>query len=105
MQLAHSQVRCLPLPLPIHFHVVIPHALHPSFTVQHRAPRAMPPTHRAPPTHYARPSLDSFFFWNSGSEAVKASIKMARLFTKRQNIICMQGVSLRSRVFCSLSLP
>ncbi|KDR72168.1 hypothetical protein GALMADRAFT_253003 [Galerina marginata CBS 339.88] len=37
------------------------------------------------------PSLDSFFFWNSGSEAVEASIKMARLFTKRQNIICMQG--------------
>jgi len=37
------------------------------------------------------PSLDSFFFWNSGSEAVEASIKMARQLTKRQNIICMQG--------------
>ncbi|KAI5119870.1 hypothetical protein M0805_000704 [Coniferiporia weirii] len=37
------------------------------------------------------PSLDSFFFWNSGSEAVEASIKMARLFTKKQNIIVMQG--------------
>ncbi|KAH9481986.1 5-aminovalerate aminotransferase DavT [Psilocybe cubensis] len=37
------------------------------------------------------PSLDSFFFWNSGSEAVEAAIKMARWFTKRQNIICMQG--------------
>ncbi|KAF8631981.1 hypothetical protein AX15_002092 [Amanita polypyramis BW_CC] len=37
------------------------------------------------------PSLDSFFFWNSGSEAVEASIKMARIFTGRQNIISMQG--------------
>ncbi|KIL65810.1 hypothetical protein M378DRAFT_161827 [Amanita muscaria Koide BX008] len=37
------------------------------------------------------PSLDSFFFWNSGTEAIEASIKMARLFTGRQNIICMQG--------------
>jgi 4-aminobutyrate aminotransferase len=38
------------------------------------------------------PSLDSFFFWNSGSEAVEAAIKMARTFTHRQNIISMQGV-------------
>ena len=38
------------------------------------------------------PSLDSFFFWNSGSEAVEAAIKMARIFTNRQNIITMQGV-------------
>ncbi|KAI0075125.1 hypothetical protein K474DRAFT_1664617 [Panus rudis PR-1116 ss-1] len=37
------------------------------------------------------PSLDSFFFWNSGSEAIEASIKMARTFTGRQNIISMQG--------------
>jgi len=37
------------------------------------------------------PSLDSFYFWNSGSEAVEASIKMARLMTGRQNIISMQG--------------
>jgi len=37
------------------------------------------------------PSLDSFFFWNSGSEAVECAIKMARTFTKKQNIICMQG--------------
>ncbi|KIM69765.1 hypothetical protein SCLCIDRAFT_13139 [Scleroderma citrinum Foug A] len=36
-------------------------------------------------------SLDSFYFWNSGSEAVEAAIKMARIFTGRQNIICMQG--------------
>lgn len=38
------------------------------------------------------PSLDSFFFLNSGSEAVEASIKMARALTNRQNIISMQGV-------------
>ncbi|KAI0762114.1 pyridoxal phosphate-dependent transferase [Trametes elegans] len=37
------------------------------------------------------PSLDSFFFWNSGSEAIEAAIKMARTFTGRQNIINMQG--------------
>jgi 4-aminobutyrate aminotransferase len=36
-------------------------------------------------------SLDSFFFWNSGSEAVEAAIKMARMMTGRQNIIAMQG--------------
>ncbi|KAJ8508677.1 hypothetical protein ONZ45_g9083 [Pleurotus djamor] len=36
-------------------------------------------------------SLDSFFFWNSGSEAVEAAIKMARTITGRQNIITMQG--------------
>ncbi|KAI0949251.1 hypothetical protein AcW1_008920 [Taiwanofungus camphoratus] len=37
------------------------------------------------------PSLDSFFFWNSGSEAIEAAIKMARAITGRQNIITMQG--------------
>ncbi|KAI0779338.1 acetylornithine aminotransferase [Fomes fomentarius] len=37
------------------------------------------------------PSLDSFFFWNSGSEAVDGAIKMARILTGRQNIISMQG--------------
>ncbi|KAH6901264.1 acetylornithine aminotransferase [Coprinopsis sp. MPI-PUGE-AT-0042] len=37
------------------------------------------------------PSLDSFYFWNSGSEAVEGAIKMARIMTGRQNIICMQG--------------
>lgn len=37
------------------------------------------------------PSLDSFFFWNSGSEAVEAAVKVARLATKKQNIITMQG--------------
>ncbi|EGN99716.1 hypothetical protein SERLA73DRAFT_52008 [Serpula lacrymans var. lacrymans S7.3] len=37
------------------------------------------------------PSLDSFFFWSSGSEAIEASLKMARTITGRQNIISMQG--------------
>ena len=36
-------------------------------------------------------SLDSFFFWNSGSEAVEGAIKMARMITGKQNIISMQG--------------
>jgi len=37
------------------------------------------------------PSLDTFFFWNSGSEAVEAAVKLARHATKKQNIIVMQG--------------
>ena len=37
------------------------------------------------------PSLDSFFFWNSGSEAVEAAVKIARLVTGKQNVIAMQG--------------
>lgn len=37
------------------------------------------------------PSLDSFYFWNSGSEAIEGALKMARAFTGRQNIIAMQG--------------
>lgn len=37
------------------------------------------------------PSLDSFFFWNSGTEAVEAAVKMARIITGKQNIISMQG--------------
>ncbi|KAJ7485602.1 acetylornithine aminotransferase [Mycena latifolia] len=37
------------------------------------------------------PSLDSFFFWNSGSEAIEAALKLARITTGRQNFICMQG--------------
>ena len=36
-------------------------------------------------------SLDTFFFWNSGSEAVEAAVKLARHATKKQNVIVMQG--------------
>jgi 4-aminobutyrate aminotransferase len=36
-------------------------------------------------------SLNSFFWWNSGSEAVEAAMKMARVITGKQNIIAMQG--------------
>ncbi|EJD02937.1 acetylornithine aminotransferase [Fomitiporia mediterranea MF3/22] len=49
------------------------------------------------------PSLDSFFFWNSGSEAVEASVKMARQFTGRQNVIVMQG-GYHGRTFGAMAL-
>lgn len=42
------------------------------------------------------PSLDSFFFWNSGSEAVEGALKMARIYTGRKAIITMQGLPLTS---------
>eukprot|EP01001_Neometanema_parovale_P006038 NODE_2424_length_1424_cov_42.929285_g2306_i0.p1 GENE.NODE_2424_length_1424_cov_42.929285_g2306_i0~~NODE_2424_length_1424_cov_42.929285_g2306_i0.p1 ORF type:complete len:460 (-),score=105.62 NODE_2424_length_1424_cov_42.929285_g2306_i0:44-1357(-) len=35
--------------------------------------------------------LDSFFFWNSGAEAVEAAVKLARHATKRPNVVVMQG--------------
>ncbi|TYJ54973.1 4-aminobutyrate transaminase [Cryptococcus floricola] len=37
------------------------------------------------------PSLDQFFFWNSGSEAIEAAIKLTRKATGRQNLIVFQG--------------
>ncbi|KAK4685949.1 hypothetical protein P7C73_g4192, partial [Tremellales sp. Uapishka_1] len=37
------------------------------------------------------PSLDTFFLWNSGSEAVEFAIKLVRTASKRQNIITMIG--------------
>ena len=37
------------------------------------------------------PSLDSFFFWNSGSEAIEGALKMARIYTGRKAVIAMQG--------------
>ncbi|KAG7095581.1 hypothetical protein E1B28_006312 [Marasmius oreades] len=48
-------------------------------------------------------SLDSFFFWNSGSEAVEAALKMARILTGKQNIICMQG-AYHGRTFGALGV-
>lgn len=37
------------------------------------------------------PHLDTFFFSNSGAEAVEASVKLARHYTRRPNIIVFQG--------------
>ncbi|KAF7318336.1 Acetylornithine aminotransferase [Mycena chlorophos] len=49
------------------------------------------------------PSLDSFFFWNSGTEAIEASLRLARLVTGKQNIICMQG-GYHGRTFGSMAV-
>jgi 4-aminobutyrate aminotransferase len=49
------------------------------------------------------PSLDSVFLWNSGAEAVEASIKLARAATKKQNIIVMQG-SYHGRTYGTMAL-
>ncbi|KAF8585939.1 hypothetical protein K439DRAFT_1632198, partial [Ramaria rubella] len=49
------------------------------------------------------PSLDTFFFWNSGSEAVEAAIKLARTATGRQHIITMQG-AYHGRTFGAMAL-
>lgn len=48
------------------------------------------------------PSLDSFFFWGSGSEAVEGALKMARIYTGRTAIVTMQGLP---RFFFLLSEP
>ncbi len=40
---------------------------------------------------FTPPALDTFFFSNSGAEAVEASVKLARHATKRRNIIVFQG--------------
>lgn len=37
------------------------------------------------------PSLDSFFFSNSGAEAVEGAVKLARHATRKQNVIVFQG--------------
>ncbi|SGY33347.1 BQ5605_C002g01485 [Microbotryum silenes-dioicae] len=49
------------------------------------------------------PSLDTFFFWNSGAEAVEASIKLARHATRKQNIIVVQG-SYHGRTYGTMTL-
>ncbi|KAF7291967.1 Acetylornithine aminotransferase [Mycena indigotica] len=48
-------------------------------------------------------SLDSFFFWNSGTEAIEASLRLARIITGKQNIICMQG-AYHGRTFGSMAV-
>jgi len=37
------------------------------------------------------PPLDSFFFTNSGAEAIEGAVKLARAATKRPNVIVFQG--------------
>jgi 4-aminobutyrate aminotransferase len=49
------------------------------------------------------PTLDTFFFSNSGAEAVEASIKLARHATKRPNVIVFQG-SFHGRTVGTMSL-
>ena len=49
------------------------------------------------------PSLDTFFFTNSGAEAVENAIKLARHATKKQNIIVFQG-GYHGRTFGTMSL-
>ena len=46
------------------------------------------------------PSLDSFFFLNSGSEAVEAALKMVRGITRKQNIITI----LHGRTFGAMAV-
>jgi 4-aminobutyrate aminotransferase len=48
-------------------------------------------------------SLDSFFFANSGSEAVEAALKMVRGITRKQNIITMQG-SFHGRTYGAMAI-
>ncbi|EKD16115.1 uncharacterized protein L3040_007795 [Drepanopeziza brunnea f. sp. 'multigermtubi'] len=49
------------------------------------------------------PSLDTFFFWNSGAEAVEAAVKLARHATKKQNVVVMQG-SYHGRTFGTMAM-
>lgn len=49
------------------------------------------------------PSLDSFLFMNSGSEAVEAALKMVRSITRKQNIITMQG-AFHGRTFGAMAI-
>jgi 4-aminobutyrate aminotransferase len=37
------------------------------------------------------PSLDRFFYSNSGAEGIEGAVKLARQVTKRPNIICFEG--------------
>jgi 4-aminobutyrate aminotransferase len=49
------------------------------------------------------PSLDSFFFSNSGAEAIEGAMKLARAATGRPNIIVFQG-SFHGRTIGTMSL-
>lgn len=54
-------------------------------------------------TEILPPHLHSFFFSNSGAEAVEASVKLARQATRRTNIIVFQG-SFHGRTVGAMSL-
>jgi 4-aminobutyrate aminotransferase len=49
------------------------------------------------------PSLDSFFFSNSGAEAIEGAVKLARAATGRTNVIVFQG-SFHGRTVGTMSL-
>lgn len=49
------------------------------------------------------PALDTFFFANSGAEAVEAAIKLARQATRRTNVIVFEG-SFHGRTVGAMSL-
>ncbi len=49
------------------------------------------------------PSLDGFFFSNSGAEAVEGALKLARQATGRPNVIVFQG-SFHGRTVATMSL-
>ncbi len=49
------------------------------------------------------PSLDGFFFSNSGAEAVEGAVKLARMATGRPNVIVFQG-SFHGRTIGTMSL-
>lgn len=49
------------------------------------------------------PSLDAFFFSNSGAEAIEGAIKLARMATGRPNVIVFQG-SFHGRTAGTMSL-
>jgi len=53
--------------------------------------------------HSRKSSLDSWFLWNSGTEAVEAAIKLARQATGKPNIIAM-NLGYHGRTFMSMAL-
>jgi 4-aminobutyrate aminotransferase len=50
-----------------------------------------------------QPQLDRYFFKNSGSETVEAAVKLARVATKRPNVIVFQG-SFHGRTVGTMSM-
>ncbi|KAF0852749.1 mitochondrial 4-aminobutyrate transaminase (alanine-glyoxylate aminotransferase (AGAT)) [Andalucia godoyi] len=49
------------------------------------------------------PSLNRFFFTNSGAEAIEAAVKLAKQVTKKNNIICFEN-SFHGRTMGALSM-